>query len=98
MINLLNFNDFHFTSILLIIPITPGLCWNTIFCILYLNFLDMKQENCMDISELVIRALIGYCHTFTTLKEMQITALETERERGDLITLYKLMNNLKKQV
>ena len=28
------------------------------------------------------------------LKEMQLTALKERRERGDLITIYKLMNNL----
>ena len=28
------------------------------------------------------------------LKEMHLTTLEERRERGDLITIYKLMNNL----
>ena len=28
------------------------------------------------------------------LKEMQLSTLEERRERGDLITIYKLMNNL----
>ena len=28
------------------------------------------------------------------LKQMQLNTLEERRERGDLITIYKLMNNL----
>ena len=32
------------------------------------------------------------------LKEMHLTTLKERRERVDLITIYKLMNNLEKQI
>ena len=31
------------------------------------------------------------------LKEMHLTTLKERRERGDLITIYKLMNNLEEK-